>query len=173
MPAAICGRALTSACCLALLVSASESDEIVVETSNAVVEARDGLGMRVVFAAEGQPAVLFKPADSTWDWRRTGKLVIPVENPGGEPVTLLLRVSDDADRSLSGKVSIAPGTAGDLKLWIDAPSPRKMGMIAGPSPTAGGLEPHTLPVTATEGSIDASRVTSVRLGIARRTAPGS
>jgi hypothetical protein len=86
-------------------------------------------------------------------------------------VTLLLRIGDEANRSLSGKVSIAPGSAGDLTLWIDAPSPRQMGMIAGPSLTAAGLEPHTLPVTATEGSVDASRITSVRLGIARPTAP--
>src|SRR5207248_6687669 len=89
----------------------------------------------------------------------------------GEPVTLLLRIGDEANRSLSGKVSIAPGTAGDLTLWIDAPSPRQMGMIAGPSLTAAGLELHTLPVTATEGSVDASRLTSVRLGIARPTVP--
>jgi hypothetical protein len=127
--------------------------------------------LRVVFAAEGQPAVLFNPRSGAWDWRDTSKLVIPVENPGGEPVTLLVRVNDDADRSLSGKVSIAPGGAGDLTVWIDAPSPRQMGMIGGPSPRAAGLDPHTLPVTATEGSVDASRVTSVRLGIARPTAP--
>jgi hypothetical protein len=171
LPAAICGKAVISVCCLALLVSASQGDGTVVEPSDAIIEAQDGKGVRVVFAAEGQPAVLFKPADGAWDWSRTGKLVIPVENPGGEPATLLLRVSDGAGRSLSGKLSIAPGTAGDLTLWIDAPLPRQMGMIAGPSLTAAGLEPHTLPVTATEGSVDASRLTSVRLGIARPTAP--
>jgi Beta-galactosidase len=170
MPAKISGKALIVAW-LALLVSAADGDEPVVETSNAVIEARDGARVRVVFAAEGQPAVLFKPAGSAWDWSRTSKLVIPVENPGGEPLTLLLRVSDDADRSLSGTVSIAPGISGDLTLWIDASSSRKMGMIAGPSLTAGGLEQHRLPITATEGSVDASRVTSVRLGIVRPTAP--
>jgi hypothetical protein len=115
--------------------------------------------------------MLFKPRSGAWDWRDTSKLVIPVETPGGEPVTLLLRVSDGAERSLSGKASIAPGSADDLTLWIDAPSPRQMGMIGGPSLAAAGLEPHTLPVTATEGSVDAWRVTSVRLGIARPTAP--
>ena len=44
-------------------------------------------------------------------------------------------------------------------------------MIGGPSLTAAELQPHTLPVTATEGSVDASRITSVRLGIARPTVP--
>jgi hypothetical protein len=153
MPAKISGKAFIVAW-LALLVSAADGDEPVVETSNAVIEARDGARVRVVFAAEGQPAVLFKPAGSAWDWSRTSKLVIPVENPGGEPLTLLVRVSDEADRSLSGKVSIAPGISGDLTLWIDAPSSRKMGMIAGPSLTAGGLEQLRLPITATEGSVD-------------------
>jgi Beta-galactosidase len=164
-------HALIAACSLAVLVCASDGAEPVVKTLNAVIASRDGERLRVMFAAEGQPAVLFKPADSAWDWSRTRKLVIPVENPGGEPVMLLLSVGDDADRSMSGKVSIAPGIAGDLTLWINAPSPRKMGIIAGPSLTAGGLEQHTLPVTATEGSVDTSRVTSVRLGIVRPTAP--
>src|SRR5690348_12976515 len=121
LTAAICGKAAISACCLALLASASEGDGTVVEASDAIIEARDGTGLRVVFAAAGQPAVLFKPADGAWDWGRTGKLVIPVENPGGEPGTLLLRVSDSADRSLSGKISIAPDSAGAVTLWIDAP----------------------------------------------------
>src|SRR5260370_39506801 len=171
LPAAICGKVVTSACSLALLVSASEGDGIVLETSNAVIEARDGAGLRVVFAAEGQPALLFKPTDGVWDWRHTSKLVIAVENPSGEQVMLLLRVNDGADQSLSGKISIAAGGAGDLTLWIDAPSPRKMGMIAGPSLAAGGPELHTLPVTAAGGSVGASRVPSVRAGIARTTAP--
>ena len=87
MPAAICGTALTLACWLALLVSAGEGDGTIVETSNAVIGARDGARLRIVFAAEGQPAVLFKPADGVWDWRHTSKLTIPVENPGGAPVT--------------------------------------------------------------------------------------
>ncbi len=171
MRAASWGSALIAANCLAVPASGGDGDALAVQTSNAVIASRDGERLRTVFAAEGQPAVLFKPTDNVWDWRRTGKLVIPVENPGGEPVTLRLRVSDGADRSLSGKVSIAPRTAGDLTLWIGAPSPRQMGMIAGPLLTAAGLEPHTLPVTATEGSVDASRVTLVRLGIARPTTP--
>src|SRR5260370_36130292 len=171
LPAAICGKVVTTACSLALLVSASEGDGVVLETSNAVIEARDGAGLRVVFAAEGQPALLFKPTDGVWDWRHTSKLVIPVENPGGEPVTLPLRIGDEENRSLSGKISIAPGGAGDLPLSIDAPSPRKMGMIAGPSLAAGGLELHTFPITSTVGSVGASRVTSVRVRIARATAP--
>ena len=100
--------------------------------------------------------------------RATSKLSIPVENPGDEALTLSLRIDSDPDRSLSGKVAIAPHSAGDLAIWIDAPSPRAMGMIAGPS---AGLEAGTLPVTATNGSVDATHVTSVRLGISRPEAP--
>lgn len=136
-----------------------------------MVGSRDGERLHVRFAAEGQPALLFKPPGGAWDWRETSKLVVPVNNPADEALTLLLRIGDEANRSLSGKIGIAPGDAGDLTLWINAPSPRKMGMIGGPSLTAAGLQPHTLPVTATEGSVDASRITSVRLGIARPTVP--
>jgi len=146
---------------------ASGDPDLIVETSHASIASREGENLRIVFAAEGQPAVLFKPAAGEWDWSLKSKLLIPVENPGGEPLTLLLRVESDPGQSLSGKVAIAPHSIGDLAIWTGARSPRAMGMIAGPSLAAGGLEPHTLPVTATEGSIDASHVTSVRLGISR------
>jgi hypothetical protein len=85
--------------------------------------------------------------------------------------TLLLRITDGANRTLDGKATVAAGSAGELALWIDAPSPRSMGMIAGPSRRAAGIEPRTVPVTATEGSVDTSRIASVRLGIARPIAP--
>ena len=97
------------ACCLVLLVSASERDGLVVETSNTVIASRDGERLRVVFAAEEGPALLFRPREGAWDWRHTSKLVIPVDNPGGEPVTLLLRIEDEPHGSLSGKIAIAPG----------------------------------------------------------------
>ncbi len=113
-----------------------------------------------MFAAAGQPAARFKPTGNAWDWRHTSKLVIPVENPADEPVALLLRIGDEANLSLNGKIGIAPGNASNLTLWINAPSPRKMGMIGGPSRAAAGLEPHKLPITATEGSADVSRATS-------------
>ena len=169
--AAICFAALVAVCGLALFTAAEESEGPIIETSNAVITSNEGGRLRIRFAAEGQPAVLLKPPERRWDWRDTSKLMIPVENPGGEPVTLLLQIADEAGGSLSGKTSIAPGGTGDLALSIEAPLPRKMGMIAGPSVTAAGCEPHILPVTATEGSVDVSRVTSVRLAIARPTTP--
>jgi hypothetical protein len=169
--AAIRGLAPLALCCLVVPVGAKAGDEPVVETSNAVLVSRDGERLRLRFAAEGQPALLFKPRGGAWDWRETSKIVIPIENPDGEPATLLVRIADEANRVLNGKASVAPASTGDLALWIDAPAPRSMGMIAGPSRTAAGIEPHTVPVTATEGSVDISRITSVRLGIARPTAP--
>ena len=150
---------------------ARAEDEPVVETSNAVILSRDGERLRVRFAAESQPALLLKPQGGAWDWHETSKLVIPVENPGGESMSLVLRIEDDAGRTVSGNASVAAKSAGDLALWIVAPSPRSMGMIAGPSRKAAGIEPHIVPVTATEGSVDASRIASVRLGIVRPTAP--
>jgi hypothetical protein len=162
---------LVWAFCLALLSSAADADDPVVEALHASIESREGQSLRVVFANEGQPALLFNPAGGHWDWSLTNKLFIPVENPSDEPLTLLLRIENASGRSLSGKVAIAPRGAGDLAVWIGAPSPRAMGMIAGPPPAAAGVEPNALPITATDGSIDASHVTSVRLGIPRPTAP--
>jgi hypothetical protein len=132
---------------------------------------REGERLRVVFAKEGHSALLFKPVQGAWDWSGTSKLLLPIENPGEEAVTLLLGIESDLGGSLSGKVAIAPNSTSDLSLWLEAPSPRVRGMTAGPSLAAGGLEPGILPVTATEGSVDASHISSVRLGISRPDAP--
>jgi hypothetical protein len=156
---------------LSLLVGAAGGDEIIIETSHATIESRQGQRLRVVFAAEDRPALIFKPEAGTWDWSQTGRLVIPVENPGDDALTLLLRVEDNTSRSLTGKVAISPRSAGNLLIAIGAPPPRSMGMIAGPSLAAAGLEPGTLPVTATDGTIDASHVMLVRLGMPRPSAP--
>lgn len=83
---------------------------------------------------------------------------------------MTLHIESAAGRSLGGSTSIAPHSAGDLTIWIDAPLPRSMGMIGGPSLKAAGLSPN-LPVTATKGSINSAQVTSVRLGIWRPAAP--
>src|SRR5215813_7323242 len=151
MRPAICGKASLAACCLALLTAASEDDGPVVEMSNAVIASRDEERLRVVFAAEGRPTLLFKPRGGAWDWRDASKIVISVENPGAEPVTLLLQVEDGADRSLSGKIAIAPGSTGALALWIQAPAPRAMGMIAGPWRV---MPPSEVDRTAYQGIVD-------------------
>src|SRR5260370_23953712 len=162
---------------LVLLISASgggaaESAGFTVETLNASIESQEGEKLRVVFAKEEQPALLLKPVQGAWDWSATSKLFIPVENPGDEPLSLTLRIESVPGQSLHGSVSIAAHSSGDVAIWVDAPLPRSKGMIGGPSLRAAGLEPNTLPVTATRGSIDASHVTSVRLGIWRPAAPG-
>jgi hypothetical protein len=158
-----------------LLISAGggtpKEGDVTVETSNAAIESREGQALHLRLAKGEQPAVLFRPVQGAWDWSTTSKLFIPVENPGDEPLTFQLRIEGPPGRSLSGKISMAPQSTGDLAIWLDAPLPRAMGMIAGPSIEAAGLEPHTLQVTATEGSIDTSRVISVRLGISRSAAP--
>lgn len=115
------------------------------------------------------PALLFKPARGVWDWSVTSNLVIPVDNLGDEPLTLRLWVQSaeggtSPSRALTGELAIAPKTAGDLAMWLGTPPPRAMGMTAGRSQAVAELEPGTLPVTATKGSVDTSRVTSVRFG---------
>jgi hypothetical protein len=156
---------------LSLLVAAAGGDEILVETSHATIEAHEGKRLRVVFAAEDRPTLIFKPEAGAWDWSQTSQLVIPVENQGDEALTMSLHVEDHTSRSLTGKVAIAPRSAGSLAISVGAPPPRSMGMIAGPSPAAAGLDRGVWPVTATEGAIDASHVTLVRLGISRPSAP--
>jgi hypothetical protein len=156
---------------LSLLTVTAGGDEIIVETSHATTGSWEGQRLRVVFAAEDRPTLIFRPEAGAWDWSRTSRLVIPVDNPGDEALTLLLQVEDHMKRSLTGEVAIAPRTAGNLAISIGAPPPRSMGMIAGPSLAPAGLEPGTLPVTATDGAIDASEVTVVRLGLPRPSTP--
>jgi len=138
---------------LSLLVAAAGGDEIIVETSHAIIESHEGKRLRVVFAAEDRPTLIFKPEAGAWDWSQTSQLVIPVENPGDEALTMSLSVEDHTSRSLTGKVAIAPQSAGSLAISVGAPPPRSMGMIAGPSPAAAGLDRGVWPVTATEGAL--------------------
>ncbi len=142
--------------------------EPTVETRQATIEARDARGLRVRFEAANEPSLLFRPARGFWDWQATSKLVIPVDNPGGEPLTLRLGVDSAEGRSLAGQVTIAAGSTGNLAIWLEAPSPRAMGMVAGASLP----EPGTLPLTATKGSVDAAHVAAVRLGIAHPVVAG-
>jgi hypothetical protein len=116
-------------------------------------------------------ALIFKPRAGAWGWSQMSRLVIPVENPGDEALTLLLGVEDQMSRSMTGQVGIAPRSASNLAISIDASPPQSMGMIAGPSRAAAGLDPGTLPITATAGAIDGSHVTLFRLGMPRPWAP--
>src|SRR6202007_2789534 len=108
-----------------------------------------------------------KTGGGAWEWARESRLVIPVENPSDEALTVRLRVEDQKRRSMTGKVAIAPRSSRNLAISISAPPPLSMGMIAGPSLAPAGLDPGTLPVTATDGSIDAAAVALVRLGLLR------
>jgi len=88
---------------LSLMIAAAGGDEIIIEPTHATIESQEGHRLRVVFAAEDRPALIFKPEADAWDWSQTSRLVIPVENPGNEAVTLLLRLEDHESRSLTGK----------------------------------------------------------------------
>jgi hypothetical protein len=99
---------------LSLLIATAGGDQIIVETSHASIEAQEEQRLRVVFAAEDRPALIFRPEAGAWDWSRTSRLIIPVDNPGDEALTLLLQVEDHMSRSLTGEVGIAPRTAGNL-----------------------------------------------------------
>ena len=49
------GFVCSIAVALSLLIAAAGGDEIIVETSNATIESRQGQRLRVVFAAEDRP----------------------------------------------------------------------------------------------------------------------
>jgi hypothetical protein len=92
---------------LLLPITAGAEDEIVVEPTHATIEVHEGRRLRVVFATEDRPALTLKPKGGAWDWSRESRLVIPVENPSHEALTLQLRVEDQKRQSLTGKVAIA------------------------------------------------------------------
>ncbi len=89
-------------------------------------------------------------------------LRIRVESVGADPATI---------KTLSGETAIAPKSGRQLALWLAAPPPRTMGMTAGPALAVAGLEPEILPLTASKGSVNPARITSVRFGISRPTVP--
>jgi Beta-galactosidase len=142
-----------------------------VEAERATIEPGEDGRLRVLLAAGGEPMLLFKPAHGVWDWSKTSRLAIPVDNEGDAPLTLTLRVEDAAWQSLAGAIAIAPRTARQLTIWLAAPPPRSLGMVAGPSLAAAGLDPRTLPVTATRGVVDTARISAVRLSVWRPLVP--
>src|SRR5262249_12793139 len=87
------GFVCSFAIALSLLIATADADEIIVATSHATGESQEGEMGRVLLAATDEPALIFKPQAGTWDWSRTIRLLIPVENPGEEALTLLLRAS--------------------------------------------------------------------------------
>src|SRR5262245_28660514 len=125
---------------------AAENADVTVETVNAAIVSRDGQQLRVVFAKEEQPALLLKPAQGVWNWSATSKLLIPVENPSDDPVALMLRIESAPGQSLRGSVTIAPHSAGDLTIWLDATLTRSMGMIGGTSLNVVDIGPKTIVV---------------------------
>jgi hypothetical protein len=156
---------------LLLLITTAAGEEVLVEPTHVTIESKEGQRLRVVFATEDRPALTLKPKGGAWDWSRESRLIIPVENPSGEALTVRLRVEDQKRRSMTGKVAIAPRSSRNLAISISAPPPLSMGMIAGPSLAPAGLDPGTLPVTATDGFIDAAAVALVRLGLLRPSSP--
>jgi len=93
---------------LSPLIAATGEEGIIVETSHVTIESKEGQPLRVVFAPEDRPALIFKPKGGTWDWSRESRLVIPVENPSDQALALLLRVEDHKRRSLTGQVAGLP-----------------------------------------------------------------
>ena len=158
---------------LGSLVSASSFAGLVqlsVEAGHATIEPVGDGRLNVQLAAGERRVLVFTPAHGVWDWSATSKLVIPVDNRGDAQLTLTMDVNSGAE-VLAGAATIAPGTAQNLTMWLAAPPPRTMGMIAGPSLAAAGAEPANLPVTATTGLVDTTRIAAVRLSIWRPLVP--
>ena len=136
-------RSFLCSIAIALLVLIAEADvDEIVETLHATIESKEGQRLRVVFASEDRPAITFKPKGGAWDWSQKSRLVIPVENPSDQALTLQLRV-EDPKRWLTGQAAIAPRSSGNLAISISAPPPVSMGMIAGPSLAPACLDPGT------------------------------
>jgi P pilus assembly chaperone PapD len=102
------GFLCSSALALLLLITTAAGEEMLVEPTHATIESKEGQRLLVVFATEDRPALTLKPKGGAWDWSRESRLVIPVENPSDEALTLQLGVEDQKRRSLTGKVAIAP-----------------------------------------------------------------
>lgn len=141
-----------------------------VETAHATIEPGGDSRLNVRLAAGERRVLVFTPARGAWDWSATSKLVMPVDNRGDAQLTLTMEVNSGAE-TLAGTATIAPKTAKNLTMWLAAPLPRAMGMVAGPSLAAAGVEPANLPVTATTGSLDTTHVKAVRLSVWRPLVP--
>jgi len=68
----------------------------------------------------GPACHILQAEGGAWDWSQESRLVIPVENPNDQALTLQLRVNDPK-RRLTGQAAIAPRSSGNLAISISAP----------------------------------------------------
>lgn len=130
-----------------------------------------GVAARVDFAVAEWPQLKIRPEGAAWDWAEMQALAIPVENPTGDTVEILVRLDDDPNASgigdgLTGRTRLLPREAVVLVLPLRGTDAAKaMGMLAGPPPAQ--LDGSTRMIGGARGTIDRRHVTALHLTLPR------
>jgi hypothetical protein len=133
-----------------------------------------GPAVRVDFKPADWPELVVRPAEEPADWSGVQALAIPIDNPTGDPVDLVVRVDDDprADgehHSLSGRARVRPDEAGVLILPLPTNDALPMGMVAGPPPEAPRLDGSVRVIGGARGAVNRRHVTAIHLIVIRRS----
>jgi len=134
-----------------------------------------GLATRVEFGAGDWPELVIRPAEAPADWSGVRALAVPVDNPTGEPIDLVVRV-DDAVQSggdqhrLTGRARVRPGEPVVLILPLQSTEALAMGMRAGPPPEAPRLDAPVRVIGGARGAIERNHVAGIHLILAKRSA---
>src|ERR1700756_208726 len=132
------------------------------------------IAARVDFESTDRPQLVIRPGEAPADWSGVSALAIPIDNPTGVTVDLVVRVDDDprADgehHSLSGRARVRPGEAGALILPLPTSDALPMGMVAGPPREAPRLSAPVRVIDGARGVVDRRHVTEIHLILLRRS----
>ena len=133
-----------------------------------------GPAARVDFEPADWPELVIRPAEEPADWSAAQALAIPIDNPGADPVDLVVRVDDGAqaggdDHSLTGRARIAPGEAVALVMPLQPADALAMGMRVGPPLAAPRLDMAVRVIGGRRGTIDRRHVAAIHLFPLRRS----
>ncbi|QWT20112.1 hypothetical protein KPL74_20505 [Bacillus sp. NP157] len=126
-----------------------------------VRKAADGSELvAVTYTPSASPSLAMAPASGSWAWPANGTLRLRVQNGMPWPVTLIVDVAS-GQQHLKATVGLPPGPPQILSVPLTATSPRAFGMQVGPPMPFDDGKVKRLVATATDGAIDATKVTSV------------
>jgi hypothetical protein len=143
------------------------------QLNSTIIEFADEPSLQTVTFAAGRdwPAIVLR-ADGAWDWSRAQVLTLDIADPTDRPVTLLLRIDDDAHatgdtHSFTGAVQLTPSQHTTLLLPLGT---EETGMLAQPSGADPGHPGRTF-IGQVHGRIDLHHVVALHISGVRTDLP--
>lgn len=139
-----------------------------IEQSDARLGPADGDGFAPVhFQPSNQPSVQLNAPSDGWNWSGASAVQMHLQNAMAWPVTVQIRLLDQAGGSLDATLGLPPGGPLTLSVPLRATQPRRWGMTAGPPVPWLQEGTHKAVALTTSGHVDQSRIAAIRIAMVR------